>query len=574
MKSKKFIIIIVILAILVVLGGTFAGLWFFTDVFNFLKPANEVFSSQIEKALNLEGAKFSNYSNFLNEYKEMSNKSTKMNLNLSANLKISELDSDIQNTINKSTIKIESSNDINGKKAQSKIGLYSNNSEVLTLDLVSNNGKIGIGCKDLYDKYLTVSSEDLEKWLKENSSDLDIDADELETMLESFSSSSIDPYELLYISEDDLKHFDEKYRNCLDTLISKDCYTTEKNVEVEVDGDDVKTTAYYLTLTGKDAYEFASKLTDLVKDDEVLTKLITEKINLILEASSQEKISEDNVKEFINEFISNLMENMEDIKDEKDAAIQIAVYSKNNKPVRIELNALKDAKKPNKSENVLSIEYAQSKDIYTIYNSGKAMATIKNEYSKNSEEEKVGKITVDVSGLSLGTLDYEIINKENEEKIALSLDMSLSKMSSSSEDISAKIEVSTKGDYKKEPVDINGVFAFSYGKESAEIKFEGSMEYGDVSVPELKSSNSVDVLKLSEKELQDELLVILEKASKVLPQRLKLIGVNVTAEDIYPSNLKANENKVETPDDNTSNNKVENTNSTTEAPNENVNNAA
>ena len=68
MKAK---IIIAIVAILAILGGTFAGLWFFTDVFNFLKPENEVFSNQVEKALNIEEAKFVDYSDFLKEYKEM-----------------------------------------------------------------------------------------------------------------------------------------------------------------------------------------------------------------------------------------------------------------------------------------------------------------------------------------------------------------------------------------------------------------------------------------------------------------------------------------------------------------------
>ena len=121
MKTKK--IIIAVVAILVVLGGTFAGLWFFTGVFDFLKPANDVFSNQLEKALNLEGAKFSDYSDILKEYKEMSDKSYKSKFNITANLKISELDKEIQDIINKSKITIESNADIKNKKTQNKIGL-------------------------------------------------------------------------------------------------------------------------------------------------------------------------------------------------------------------------------------------------------------------------------------------------------------------------------------------------------------------------------------------------------------------------------------------------------------------
>lgn len=537
MKSKK--IIIAIIAVLVVLGGTFAGLWFFTGVFNFLKPANTVFSSQMEKALDLEGAKFSDYSKFLEEYKEISSKPYKSNLTMSANINIPDLDSDVQKIINKSKITLESNADINNNKSQNKIGLYSNNSEVLTLDLVQNENVIGIGCKDLHDKYFTVSSEDLIKYLKENSSslNLDLDSDEFETMLTNLTSSNLDPYKLMYISEEDLKHFDDTYRNCLTTLISKDCYSTEKKVEVEVDGKDVNTTGYYLTLTGKDAYAFVSKLSDLIKDDSVLTKIITEKANLILEASSQEKISESDVKKFIGTFVDQIMDDLDDIKDKDTSALQIAIYSKDSKPVRLDVNSLKDVKKMDKKQTLLSIEYGKSKDIYTIYNNGTALAQIENEYSKNSKEEKEGTFTVKYSGLSLGTLKYELINKEDERKMAFELNISssaLSLSSLSSKDITASMEFNAKGNPKKEAVKVDGSMSFNYGKYSADVKFDGSIEYGEASIPELTSSNSINVLKLSQTELKTELSTILEKASKILPNRLKLIGIDVKADDIYP----------------------------------------
>ena len=533
MKAK--LIIIVIIAILVVLGGTFAGLWFFTDVFNFLKPANDVFSNQIEKALNLEGAKFSNYSDFLKEYKEMSDKSYKSKFNMTADLKISKLNSEIQDNINKSKITIESNADIKGKKAQNKIGLYSDNSEILSLDLITNDTKLGIGSKDLYDKYLSISLEDLTKFIEKNSSEFD--EEELEMILNSFSNSNINIYDLLYISDEDLKHFDETYRDCFTKLISKDCFTTEKKIEVDVNDDTVKTTAYYLTLTGEDTYNFVSELTNLIKDDSVLTKIITEKANLLLESASEEKLSEDDVKDLVSKTLDELLKELEEIKDKKDTAIQIAVYSNNSKPVRIDLNNIKDANDLDEKETIFSIEYAKSKNIYTIYQNERAYVTIVDEYTKNSDEEKVGKITAKASGVSVGTLDYEIINKDNENKLDLSLNVPLAQ-------ISGKINFSSKGNYKKEPVTIEGLMSFKYKEDSATINFDGSIEYGDVSIPELTSSNSVDFLKLSETEMKDELVKILTKASEVLPSRLKLIGIDVKPEDILPKTINTDNNAV------------------------------
>ena len=544
MKAKKILIpIIVVIAILAILGGTFAGLWFFTDLLNFLKPANDVFSNQIEKALNLEGAKFSDYSDFLKDYKEVSDKSIKSKMNMSAKLNLSNLDSKTKDVINKSKITVESNYDVANSNSQSKVGLYADNSEVLTVDIVNNKDKIGIGCKDLSDKYIAVSMEDLIKYFKENSSRLKISKDEitaLEKVSENLNGSKLNAYDLLYISDDDLKHFDKTYRDVLKTLISKDCFSSEKNVEVSVDGDDVKTTGYYLTLTGEDAYKFVEDLANLVKDDDVISRLATDKINMILEASGQDKISEKDVDSVIDEALDKLLKEIESIKDEKDSAVQIAVYSKNNKPVRIDVNSLEDVEEKDDKETLLSIEYAKDKNIYTVYNNGKAYMTITDEYSKKSKEEKVGKLTAKVSGTSLGTLDYEIILKDNENKLNLSLDIPLA-------EISGNIKFEAKGNYKKEPVDLTGEFNFKYKKDSIEFKFDGNIEYGDVSVPELTSSNTIDVMKLNEKELETELNKILKKASEVLPGRLKLIGVDVKAEDIYKEKTVEPTTTTETP---------------------------
>ena len=528
MKSKK--IIIAIVAILVVLSGTFAGLWFFTDLLNFLKPENEVFSNQLEKALNVEDAKFVNYSDFLKEYDEMSKKPVTSKINMTAELKLSDLDSDVQDIINKSKITLESKSDMSSKKSQNKIGLYTNNSEVLSLDLVTNKDKIAIGSKDLYDKYLAFSIEDLVELAGKES---DMDEDEIKQLTETLSGANIDPYKLLYISEDDLKHFDETYRDCLKTLINKDCYSSEKKVEVEVDGKDVKTTAYYLTLTGEDTFNFINDLLKLIKDDDVIAKIAAEKANMILEAAGEEKISEKEVKELLSELTDSLVSELESIKEEKDSAIQIAIYSSKNNPVRIEFNTIEDIEDMDEKDTLLSIEYAKNKTIYSIIADENNTIEIINEYEKNSEEEKIGSFEVKMAGTSFGTLDYEIINKEKESKIDLSLNIPLAQ-------VSADVKFSSNGNYKKEEVTFTGSIAVKYQSQSVKINLDGSMKYGDANIPELTSSNSVDILNLSETEMKEVVTDIMEKAADVLPARLKLIGIDVDEEDILPSGLKQN----------------------------------
>ena len=541
MKSTK--IVIAIVAILTVLGGTFAGLWFFTDIFNFLKPENEVFSNQIEKALNIEEAKFVDYSDFLKEYKDMSSKPVSSKMNITADLNISDLDSDVQDIINKSKITVESNSDLSNKKAQAKIGLFTDTKEVLSLEAITDGDKMAIGSEDLYDKYLTFSMEDIVELAAEES---DMDEEEVEQLLNTLSNSNVDPYELLYISEDDLKHFDETYRDVLKTLINKDCYSSEKGVEVEVNGEDVKTTAYYLTLTGEDMYNFINDLANLIKDDDVIAKIVAEKVNLILEATGEEKISEKDVKELLADLTESLTDELEDLKEEQSAAIQIAVYSKSNNPVRIEFNMIDDVENMDEKETLFTIEYSKEKTVYSVVANEAMTISLVHSYDKNSDEEKVGKFELKMSGMKLGTLDYELINKKDESKINLALNVPLSEIEPSSDDLTANIEFNSKGDYTKEEVTYTGLFNFKYGSESVKVNFDGSTKYGEADIPTLNDKNSVDILNLSEKEMQEVLNDILENAADVLPERLDLIGVDIDKEDILPNTVTPNTNTLPT----------------------------
>ena len=111
-------------------------------------------------------------------------------------------------------------------------------------------------------------------------------------------------------------------------------------------------------------------------------------------------------------------------------------------------------------------------------------------------------------------------------------------------EVSGKIEFSSKGNYKKETVTFEGLMSFTYKEDSATVNFDGSVEYSDVSIPDLTSSNSVDFLKLSETEIQNELMKILTKASEILPARLKLIGIDIKSEDILPKTVNNDNNAV------------------------------
>ena len=524
-KATK--IIIAIVAILVVLGAAAAGL-FFTGMFDYLKPTRKTWSKQVQKALDLEGVKITDYSDYLEEYKEMYKKPFTSKFNITADLSISELDEDVQKTINNSKITMETSSIPEDSYQQLKVSLETDKSEVLELDTVINGSKVGIGSKDIYDKYLAVSIEDLEEYINKNSSDSDLTSSSEEVSKLYEGISKLDTYELLYISEDDLKDLQETYKDAFNDAIDKKSYTKKANVKVEVDGKDVKATGFYLTLSGEEIYDLVKDLSKTVKDDDTLAKLITDKANIVLEAIGEDKIESKDAKELLENIMDELLEEVEyEFKEYDDRGIQIAVYSKLGKPVRLEVNYVEDMDDIYDTTTYLSIEYGKKKDIYTILPEEKNSVTIIDEYEKKSDEERKGTLTIEYRSTKIGTVDYEFVNKKTESKLALNANVPMA-------DLKANVEISAKGNYKKEPVEVLISVDGTYGEESAKIKIEGTIDYtADVSIPTLSSSNSVDVLKLSEKEQEELMDEILKKASEVLPDRLKLIGVNIDAKDIY-----------------------------------------
>ena len=106
MKKKVILTLVIIILILGLLGGGFALLWFKTDFLDFMKPAQTVWAKQIDRALGIENKKFIDYSDVLKEYKEVKDKSYKSKLDVTAKLDISDLDEDVQKTINNSKITI------------------------------------------------------------------------------------------------------------------------------------------------------------------------------------------------------------------------------------------------------------------------------------------------------------------------------------------------------------------------------------------------------------------------------------------------------------------------------------
>ena len=402
---KKAIIIIV--SVLVLAVGACTCLYFFTDTFNFLKPASTNFANQAKKLLGTDkDDKYSNYEEMLKNLK-FSEKSYTSNADISMNMSVpsSVVDYSTQKMINSSKLKYSSSYDANSKAMSNNMGLYKDNKEFLTLQLVQKDQTISLGCNDLYDKTLNFDLSKYEDFCKNNDITVDSETkasiDALKSMKDSNYTDLL--YDLLYLSEDDYNSLHKTYGNLLTDLISKDNYSTKKNQKISVAGDDIKTTAYSLTLSGEDAYNFINKLIDTVKKDDSTKKIIIDKYNVLKKYNSAAFVTYDSksnskIKNIppdfnssvtdstssqtkedtdlsdlttsdIDAFLDDLVKDLEKSKDSftnSNQCLKFTIYSnKKSEPVKFEIAVLDD-KKDKDGSVIFTEELSDGKTKYTI----------------------------------------------------------------------------------------------------------------------------------------------------------------------------------------------------------------
>lgn len=416
---KKAIIIIV--SVLVVALGACTCLYFFTDTFNFLKPASTNFANQAKKLLGTDkDNKYSDYEAFLKKFK-LEDKSYVGNADISMNVSLpsSIVDSSTQKMINSSTVKYSGSYDASTKARSNNIGLYKDKKEFLTLNLLQKDQTVSIGCSDLYDKTLNLDMSKYEEYCKNNNITIDDNSKDSINKLTSLNDNNYTDllYDLFYLSEDDYNSLNKTYGNLLIDLVDKDNFSTKKNQKITVNGDDVKTTAYSLTLSGEDTYNLITKFIELVKKDETTKKLIIDKYNVLkkydvalystyttyktsikdsnLASEETDDLSTDDVDEFLDKLMSNLEKNKDDFTKAKEC-LKFTIYSdKKSEPVKFEIASVKD-KKDNDGSVIFAEDLAKGKTKYTISIDELNKFLSSNDTDKDEDEDEDENNTIDI----------------------------------------------------------------------------------------------------------------------------------------------------------------------------------
>lgn len=589
--------IIIIISALVVLGGVFAGLWFFTDILNFLKPANQNFAVQLDKVLGTEkNLSYSEYESKISKLKLDGSYSTDMNMSMNVNLPSSVLSYSDQKLLNSSSLNLKTAYDADKKVTAVDIGLLKDSQDIIRAQAIVDGVKLSINSKDLYDKYLTFDLSKYESFCQQNNIEVDKDtkaAIEMLSKLNEVDTSTL-AYDLCHVSEKDYNALQKRYDDLFVQLVDKDKFKAKKNQKITVgDKDDVKTTAYSVTLTGEDAYKAADKLIDLMKDDDTLKRVVVEKYNLVkgyaetyediyseydktATSTKLPELTESDIADALSELSEELDYVKGDLKDMK-GAIKITIYSdKKNNPVKLEVALLEDEDDDDEIV-IFTKEIEKGKDTYTIdlshFTNTISTRSMSNpvDYSSSYSSSSYSSSSYSTPSYSTSTSDsvlsalssisaikivdeYEksddsrkgtltISAKATDSKFQKILTVDYEYVNSDSEfklklsvRVPSQSSVSLDLNYAMTGLNTdtkNLTFDLSakYLSYSVSMNVNGTMKSG-ADIPEMTSQNSVDILTLNQEELKKVLTDVVNNAANSLPAKLNNYGIKVTKEEI------------------------------------------
>lgn len=468
MKKKLLIIIPIILVVLV---ATFAALYIFTDLF---KSSETLFYKYLAKTFESENNY--SYDNFLEDVKFYNEKActSETNISLEVDFEDSE-DVDFLNDLKLSTVTVQSPKQ---EDVQTKLSIAYKNDTLAELELLKSKNNYGIKCEDLYKDYIYVENESL----KDLAEKFGIDSEYIPD-----SISTIDIYELLYISPDFRKDFSKEYLKSLQEELDKDKFSTEKGVKVEVNGEKIEADAHTLTLKAEDFYNILISLLETLEDDDATLDLVIEKFDLVFADYEDLSISKDDLKSSLSDIIEELEYNKEYYSD-ASGKIKLTVYESKGKTVKVAFKA---------DTNVISLDITKKSDegIIGIYctSDDEEVVSIKNEY-KIKDDTTTGSITFassSSSSLDYSSTDstqnfainYEYVNSDKQQKLVANIEIP------DEEDMVFELGFDIQGDNLDErPTDYkyNYYIKFADSENSMKINLDGSIKYSDsVEIPEI-----------------------------------------------------------------------------------------
>lgn len=214
-----------------------------------------------------------------------------------------------ENYINNGTITIKKENEpINNLKilTQEKdipetkrksfdiVGMYKD-TQLFSVQYLRNEDKFGLKSNEIIDKFLTLENGKLKEFVKKwGVQDTSAIPDKLEFKNEKFK-----------IEDEEKKDIKQRYMKIIKKNISKKKFKKQKNVEVEVDGQNIKSVEYSLILSLKEIRNLEKNILELAKNDQKIIDIYTKMKDDINSEKQYKEVIEKRLEYINNEELEN-----------------------------------------------------------------------------------------------------------------------------------------------------------------------------------------------------------------------------------------------------------------------------
>lgn len=309
--------------LLSIIAIVFLLLYMNTDMF---KSSSTLFTKYIGQNLeNMEAiynkVGTSDYHTLLQQNKYTNETQVKVNYTSNVGTSIENT----KNSINQLKLKINGQTDKNNEYKYQDIHLLSNDEKVSEIEYIQNGITYGIKFSDLFSQYILADNENLKELFRK----MGYTEEQLESIPDTLEFDN-DLKDVFQFSKEEKENLKTKYISIINSNVSKDNFSKQKDQTIQINGKNIKTNSYVLTVTKEQLNNMYIKMLEEAKQDEtILTKI--DKLQTMLkpyQIIQNQNLREEFVKE-IEELIANITKNNIG-KDET----KIIVYENNQTTIR------------------------------------------------------------------------------------------------------------------------------------------------------------------------------------------------------------------------------------------------
>ena len=443
MKSRKILIIVIIMiAILAIGGGVLAYLYVTTDTF---KSDRELFSKYISQ--NIKTIQKFGDSKTIQIYKDLKDEN-QYESNTEVKATYSE-GGEISNPINNLTAKLDVQKDKDDQYFYMDGQILFNEEEYLESEIINEKEIYGIRFSDVAKQFVSIKDDSN---IGQVANDVGTDTATLQKIIDLIDGTDTITNE--FITQDEVKALKEKYFNMVAETISKGTFISNKKSMITYNNKTINAKAYTVSISSEQVEDLLIQILNSIKTESVITK----------------NIKDESFEEKIDDKIKALSE------EQEVPAIKITVYEQNKNTIRtvIEIGLNK----------IVLENYDENEQI----KSNIQVTRIASENTKEYDIEVIKKVTENQENISIVTNVTE-----NEQEYSLSVETE-AKLTDTDIKLSAiasyKKDILTMSINLQNEVDLNGDF-------DKKVKLENTNNVTLNDINEEKRKNIVELLKIN-----------------------------------------------------------------------------